>query len=137
VYSLTQCTTVPSTGEKFETRRTIPGREYSLLWHQRDLTRYSIIKKRRCFLYGVNYFQLDYYQDPNPGLVLLEAYFKKSSSISVPPSPKRNGSSTSSVSLSSSSEHLPPFLWIVKEVTGDPSYSMFQLAKVPEPNSLQ
>lgn len=109
VYSITQCVTNPTTGERYETRRAIPGREYSLLWHQRDHSRCSIIKKRRCFLYSSNYYQIDCYQDPNPGLVLLEAYLK---------------------TTSKESSILPPFIHVVKEVTNDPSYSMFQLSKI-------
>lgn len=115
VYSITQCITNPTTNEQYEIRRTIPGREYSLLWNQRDTSRRSIIKKRRCFLYKDNYYQIDCYQDPNPGLVLLEAYLRFTSGTL----------NDESIALL-----LPPFIPITKEVTHDKYYSMFNLSKV-------
>ena len=44
----------------------ITNREYRLLLDQKDLNRFTIHKKRRCFLWNNQYFQLDFYQEPCP-----------------------------------------------------------------------
>ena len=44
----------------------ITKREYRLLLDQKDLNRFTIHKKRRCFLWNNQYFQLDFYQEPCP-----------------------------------------------------------------------
>jgi CYTH domain-containing protein len=104
-------------GQRIETRRSIPLQEYTILSSQCDPSHESIIKKRRCFLYEDQYFQLDIFQSPNKGLVLLEAYI--------------NDVHFGSSNLEASAKKcLPPFLVIEKEVTEDPNYSMFNLSKI-------
>ena len=49
-----------------ELKMQINVREYELLLAQKDLTHYTIYKKRRCFLWNNHYFQMDIYQDPCP-----------------------------------------------------------------------
>ena len=61
-------------GQRVETRRNLNPREYEALRAQSDPSCQIIIKTRRCFLYHDRYFQIDVYQSPLPGLVLLEAY---------------------------------------------------------------
>jgi CYTH domain-containing protein len=76
----------------------------------------SLTKTRRCFLWNRQYFQLDIYTgatDKCSGLLLLETYTTKEGD----------------------DLKLPDFLEVVKEVTDDPQYSMFQLSyKGPAPS---
>ncbi|KAJ2991243.1 hypothetical protein HDV02_003903, partial [Globomyces sp. JEL0801] len=61
-------------GQRVEIRRNISPREFESLRSQSDPTRKTITKLRRCFLYNDRYFQLDLFQAPQEGLVMLEAY---------------------------------------------------------------
>ncbi|PFX25628.1 TRPL translocation defect protein 14-like [Stylophora pistillata] len=93
-----------------EVRTNLSARDYEILFSQVDHTRQSVYKTRRCFLWGNQYFQLDIYNEPcHPrckGLLILETY----------------------TTIKQGDLELPDFLDIAKEVTGDPSYSMFHLA---------
>ncbi|XP_021916032.1 TRPL translocation defect protein 14 isoform X1 [Zootermopsis nevadensis] len=95
-----------------EVRTQLTHRDYMNLLAQRDDSHFTIFKKRRCFLFNNQYFQLDIYKEPcHPrckGLILLETY-TTSEDCNVQKS-------------------LPQFLTIVEEVTGNPLYSMFNLS---------
>ncbi|XP_013116813.1 TRPL translocation defect protein 14 isoform X4 [Stomoxys calcitrans] len=97
---------------RIEVKTQLTQRDYINLLAQRDDAHFTIYKKRRCFLVNNQYFQLDIYKEPShprcKGLVLLETY--------------------SSLSGEALLNCLPKFLNIVKEVTGDPDYSMFNLS---------
>ncbi|KAI1285686.1 hypothetical protein HDE_11596 [Halotydeus destructor] len=100
-------------GKMAEVRRQITHRDYINFLAQRDGTHYTIRKERRCFLWKDMYFQMDVYKKPSTprcdGLVLLECFTTKSlEELQV--------------------EELPPFLDIIKNVTGDPEYSMSNLS---------
>ncbi|XP_055921037.1 TRPL translocation defect protein 14 isoform X1 [Eupeodes corollae] len=99
-------------GQAVEVKTQLTHRDYMNLLAQRDYTHFTIYKKRRCFLINNQYFQLDIYREPShprcKGLVLLETY--------------------SSLSGDALKNCMPKFLNIVKEVTGDPDYSMFNLS---------
>ncbi|XP_055374663.1 TRPL translocation defect protein 14 isoform X2 [Condylostylus longicornis] len=99
-------------GQSVEVKTQLTHRDYLMLLAQRDDAHFTIYKKRRCFLVNNQYFQLDIYKEPShprcKGLILLETY--------------------SSLSGESLTNCLPKFLNIVKEVTGDPQYSMFNLS---------
>ena len=69
-----------------------------------------IVKTRRCFTYNDQYYQLDIYTSPHPGLMLLETY------TCVPPDQLL----------------LPSFLNIKENVTGNPKYSMYTLSLVKQ-----
>jgi len=94
-----------------ELRRQISHRDYLNLLAQRDHSHYTVHKNRRCFLWHNLYFQLDIYLPPcSPkceGLVLLETY----------------------TTLKSSDVKLPPFLEVLRDVTDDPEFSMFNLSR--------
>lgn len=96
--------------ESPEVRTQIGVREYEMLLAQRDTSRQSILKKRRCFLWNNLYFQLDVYDESCPakckGLMILETF----------------------TTLTGDELPLPSFLEISKEVTGDPAYSMYYLS---------
>lgn len=94
-------------GQRVEIRRNIPPREYEALRAQQDPSRVTITKHRKCFLYNDRYFQLDVYQTPCQGLMLLEAYLDT-----------ENGNNIV----------LPPFLQCTN-VTDNPAYSMYHLSE--------
>lgn len=105
------CRTVRANDQVVELRRQIAHRDYLHLLAQRDHSHYTVQKKRRCFLWQNFYFQLDIYLPPcSPrcdGLILLETY----------------------TTLRSSEVKLPPFLEIIKDVTDDLDYSMYNLSR--------
>jgi len=70
----------------------------------------TIEKTRRCFVWNTQYYQLDIYTSPHPGLMLLETY------TMLPPHQL----------------DLPTFLTVENNVTGNPQYSMFNLSKVEQ-----
>jgi CYTH domain-containing protein len=82
------------------------------LRQQADPSRQAIVKKRRCFLYNDRYFQIDVYQQPMNGLVLLEGYLDYDQSADAE---------------KSSTHLLPPWLQL-KEVTDDKNWSMYTIA---------
>jgi len=95
-----------------ELKQTITRRDYIILLAQKDQHRSSIYKKRRCFIWNSHYYQLDVYLEPCQsrcrGLILLETYTADKSAEFV--------------------AKLPSFLNVLREVTGDPQYSMYNLA---------
>jgi len=99
-------------GQVVEVKTNITTRDYFNMLEQRDPFHLTIFKKRRCFLYNNQYFQLDIYQEPcHPrcqGLMFLETYTTQS--------------------LEELQTKLPDFLDIVSNVTGDPSHSMYNLS---------
>ncbi|XP_018332814.2 TRPL translocation defect protein 14-like [Agrilus planipennis] len=99
-------------GQVIEVKTQITHRDYINLLAQRDKSHFTIFKKRRCFLINNQYFQLDIYQEPThprcKGLIFLETYTALDEAIMQ--------------------ERLPKFLNIVKDVTGNPDYSMYNLS---------
>jgi len=99
-------------GQSIEVKTQLTQRDYLNMLAQKDDAHFTIFKKRRCFLVNNQYFQLDIYQEPSHprcrGLMLLETY--------------------TSLEGEYLKRSLPRFLNIVKEVTGDPSYSMYNLS---------
>lgn len=89
-----------------EIERMISSREYLDLLVKADQLKQPIKKKRSCFLWKNQYFELDMFISPRKGLCLLEAEMDDEST----------------------SLELPPFLTIEKEVTGDKKYSNTNLA---------
>lgn len=99
-------------GQSIEVKTQLTHRDYLNMLTQRDDSHFTIYKKRRCFLVNNQYFQMDIYKEPGhprcKGLILLETY--------------------TSLSGDKLKGILPTFLNIVKEVTGQPNYSMFNLS---------
>lgn len=104
--------------EPVETRKNLTPREYENFKSMQDRTRWPIYKKRRYFVFGNVYFHLDTYVKPLPPacngqpLMLLETYTTKPVHDEEP--------------------RLPPFLKVDREITGDPAYSMYNLASPPQ-----
>lgn len=104
-------------GKKIETRMQISDREYSAYRKHRDPSRSTLYKRRRCFMFGKQYYHLDFYEAGCPSacrnLMLMETY------TTVPV-----GQDLS----------LPDCVKVAKEVTGDLGYSMYHLAEIsPSP----
>jgi len=98
--------------ESVECKMQVSAREYNLLAAQRDVNHYTIYKKRRCFLWNNQYYQMDIYEEPCHqqcvGLIILETYS----------------------TLKGDDLELPDFLTVSKEITQDKSYSMNNLSKI-------
>lgn len=99
-------------GQSIEVKTQLTQRDYLNMLAQKDDAHFTIFKKRRCFLVNNQYFQMDIYQEPSHprcrGLIMLETY--------------------TSLEGEQLKKSLPNFLNIIKEVTGDPYYSMFNLS---------
>lgn len=91
-----------------ERERRISGREYVALIGTADPSRTPIRKKRTCFVWEGQYFELDRFEAPHAGLCLLEAELE-----------------TDTQKLS-----LPPFLSIQEEVTENREFSNFELSRI-------
>ncbi|CAH3892289.1 TRPL translocation defect protein 14 isoform X1 [Pieris brassicae] len=100
-------------GQSVEVRTQLTHRDYLNMLPQRDDAHFTIFKKRRCFIYNNQYYQLDIYRQPTHprcrGMVLLETY-------------------SAAYDQDALLATLPKFLTIEKEVTGDPAYSMYNLS---------
>lgn len=97
-------------GRAFEVERVVDPREYLVLMQQRDETRETIAKDRACFVWKGQYFELDTYKNVelrDPQLQVLEV---EVADLHAP-------------------VHLPPWLEVLKEVTDDPTYSNYNLAR--------
>ncbi|XP_047988180.1 TRPL translocation defect protein 14 isoform X2 [Leguminivora glycinivorella] len=103
----------PSNGQSVEVRTQLTHRDYLNMLPQRDDAHFTIFKKRRCFIFNNQYYQLDIYRQPTHprcrGLVLLETY-------------------SAAYDQDSLLATLPKFLSIEREVTGDPAFSMYNLS---------
>lgn len=94
-------------GARVELERPISARDYVGLLQQADPARRTVRKRRTCFLHEGQSFELDRFDDPRPGLMLLEVELDDPQAV----------------------VKLPPFLDIEREVTGDPAYSNYRLAE--------
>jgi len=95
-------------GEMVETRTNVSRQIYDQLLAQADRdSNVTIEKTRRCFVWQNQIWQLDIYSTPHPGLMLLETY----------------------TALPTNQLVMPDFLTVKREVTGESSYSMFNLSK--------
>ncbi|OQV16316.1 TRPL protein [Hypsibius exemplaris] len=102
--------------EHVEQRTQVTERDYFMLLTQRDPSHCRLYKRRRCFLWHNQYFQLDIFTEKNPSkyrhLMILETFTTKTGDIP-----------------------LPDFLEVDREITRDPAYSMFNLSKKTEPST--
>jgi len=92
--------------ELVETRNNISHKMYESLIARADKRNVPIVKTRRCFLWGSQYYQLDIYEEPKHGLMLLETYTE-----TEPDKLK-----------------LPDFLDVKQNVTGQKQFSMYTLS---------
>ncbi len=93
-------------GRVVETERQVDNALYSNLLAQADPYRRAIHKQRRSLIWKGQYFEIDTYQDELQGLCVLETK-----------------------GIASGEEvNFPPFLRVVREVTGDKEYDNYYLA---------
>ena len=92
--------------QQVETERQVSNALYESLLSQADPYRHTIYKKRKSFIWKGQYFELDAYQRQLQGLVILET---------------KGITDTESVNF-------PPFLKVVKDITGDANYYNYNLA---------
>ncbi len=95
-----------SATEELETERQVSNALYESLLQQADPYRATIRKSRRSFIWKGQYFELDTYHNPVDDLVILE---------------------TKGIA-EQESVNFPPFLRIIKEVTGNPQYYNYNIA---------
>jgi CYTH domain-containing protein/predicted ATPase len=93
-------------GQRVELERLISAREYAALLAQGDPARRTLKKRRTCFVWEGQYFELDEFLEPCSGLYLLAVELDQ---------PDREVS-------------LPPFLQVEREVTSKPEFSGYALA---------
>lgn len=92
--------------QQVETERQVSNALYESLLSQADPYRHTIYKKRKSFIWKGQYFELDTYLRQLQGLVILET---------------KGITDTESVNF-------PPFLKVVKDITGDANYYNYNLA---------
>uniref|UniRef100_A0A0N5BM90 AAA_28 domain-containing protein n=1 Tax=Strongyloides papillosus TaxID=174720 RepID=A0A0N5BM90_STREA len=113
-YTLTKSQNI--SGERIETIWQISHREYDNFYRLRDTSRCTLFKTRKCFNYGNQYFHLDIFVPPLPpscmgkNLMILETYTTKAPFTDKP--------------------ELPNFMKIVKEITGNKEYSMYNISNL-------
>lgn len=93
--------------EIIETEQQINSNLYQTMLQQADPYRHPIEKLRRSFIWKGQYFELDEYRQPTPDLLILE---------------------TKGIT-ENETVNLPPFLEIVKDITGCQEYYNYNLAK--------
>ena len=95
-----------SPGEQIETERQVENALYESLLQQADPYRQSISKFRQSFIWSGQYFELDTYQGPLQGLVILE---------------------TKGIA-DAEDVNFPPFIRVIEEITGNKAYYNYNLA---------
>ena len=93
-------------GEQIETERQVENALYESLLQQADPYRQSISKLRQSFIWKGQYFELDTYRGPLQGLVILE---------------------TKGIA-DAEDVNFPPFIRVIKEITGNKEYYNYNLA---------
>jgi CYTH domain-containing protein/predicted ATPase len=94
--------------EQIEVERQISNNLYDSLLQQADPYRHTIRKKRNSFIWKGQYFELDSYESPMPGLMILE---------------------TKGVT-NDETVNFPPFIHVIKNITGIADYYNYNLALV-------
>ncbi len=94
-------------GASYEDDKLVDGREYSALSGFRDPEFMTVVKDRYCFFYEQQFYEVDVFIEPRADLVLMEA-----ERTDRAPELK-----------------LPPFINVIRKVTGDKNYSNKEIAR--------
>lgn len=95
-----------STNEQIETERQIGKNLYESMLQQADPYRVTIRKHRKSFIWKGQYFELDSFESPAPGLVILETKgIAKQESVKF-----------------------PPFIHVKEDITGNTQYYNYNIA---------
>ncbi|MEI6238207.1 MAG: AAA family ATPase [bacterium] len=89
-------------GVRVEEEKTITEREYKVLLTLRDQTLQTIQKRRICFFWREQFFELDIFESPNSKLTLMEV--------------ERTDRSNEQIDI-------PPFITVIRNVTAEKQYS--------------
>ena len=92
--------------EQLETERQVSNNLYQSLLQQADPYRQTIHKVRRSFIWKGQFFELDKFYTPRPGLIILE---------------------TKGI-VEGEDVKFPPFIKVLEEITGDTRYFNYNLA---------
>lgn len=92
--------------EELVTERQVTGNLYESLLQQADPYRETIVKRRQSFIWKGQFFELDSYEKPVDGLMILEA----------------------KGAVHHAQVKFPPFLRVVSDITGDVNYYNYNLA---------
>ncbi len=95
-----------SATEILETERQVSNALYESLLQQADPYRATIRKTRRSFIWRGQYFEIDSFSEPVPNLIILE---------------------TKGVARQES-VNFPPFIKVIKDITGNPQYYNYNIA---------
>lgn len=95
-----------SDGKRIETEKKISEQDYLSLLLEADIRLHQIIKKRYCFVFKNQYFELDIYPFSNTNAILEIELTDATREVTI-----------------------PSFIKVVKEVTNDMSYKNYNLAK--------
>ena len=96
-----------SPGVRVEREQIVSQSEYRTLLTMRDPAARTIKKRRVTFFWKSQYFEVDVFSEPRMGLYLMEAEQTDQSGELI----------------------LPPFITVIREVTGDPAYSNKWIAR--------
>ena len=96
-----------SPGVRVEEEKMITRREYEALRTLRNPEKCTIRKRRVCFFWKEQFFEVDLFEEPQPGLALMEAE-------RTDRTPKLE---------------LPPFIKVIRNVTDEKQYSNAEIAK--------
>jgi len=96
-------------GDRIEIERMVTEREYRALLTLKDFHMLTVQKRRVCFFWKEQFFELDFFLEPDreKGLVLMEA---------------ERTDRTPTLEL-------PPFIKVIRNVTGEKRYSNYEMAK--------
>ena len=99
-------------GQVVEVKTPLSRKDYDHMLNHADQRHAPVYKTRRAFLYHNQQYQLDIYRAPCharcQGLVLLETF--------------------TTLPMEEVMRNLPPFIEVAKDITGDPAFSMYNLA---------
>lgn len=95
-----------SSGVRAEEEKMVSEREYEALLTLRDPEKATVKKRRICFFWREQFFEVDLFEEPRPGLALMEA---------------ERSDRTPELEL-------PPFVKVLKDVTDDKQYSNAEIA---------
>jgi hypothetical protein len=109
--------------QQLQLKRLLTRREYESLTRLFDTSRWPVRQQRETFLWDHRYFCVTRYTSPSQlaGLTLLEVQLRGDDEEHAAAAGDAGGGNADKFSL-------PPFLSIVREVTGEPAYSCHQLS---------
>lgn len=107
VYYMTEKRYIESNKKRAETEERIQKGDYDIWVQACDQLFHTIRKTRYCFIWNYQYFEVDIFDSPHPGLCIMEIEVTRDQPNII----------------------LPPGIHVIKEITGDIRYSNRELAR--------